>query len=243
MGYPGGKNGAGVYQTIINQIPPHATYIELFAGSASIFRRKRPSRHAILIDAGFTPLPNWRGDPEVERIKGCAIDYLRKRRYVPGPIFTYADPPYVRSSRKSSRDIYDNEMTDDQHFELLTMLQRAPGSIMISGYASELYDSVLSDWRRVEFQAQTRRGMAIEVLWMNYPEPLILHDFQYLGDDFRDRERIKRKVRRMIDRLDREPSKDLCGILSAIAAREDLSSLFLEVSAASGYPNPLSIRK
>jgi hypothetical protein len=30
MSYPGGKGGSGVYQTIINQQPPHEVYIEPF---------------------------------------------------------------------------------------------------------------------------------------------------------------------------------------------------------------------
>ena len=42
MRYPGGKGGAGVYQTIINNIPPHDTYIEThlgsFAGEGEILR-------------------------------------------------------------------------------------------------------------------------------------------------------------------------------------------------------------
>lgn len=32
MTYKGGKAGAGVYQQIINQIPPHDVYIEPFLG-------------------------------------------------------------------------------------------------------------------------------------------------------------------------------------------------------------------
>jgi site-specific DNA-adenine methylase len=34
--YPGGKGGAGVYQTIINNIPPHDTYIETHLGGGNI---------------------------------------------------------------------------------------------------------------------------------------------------------------------------------------------------------------
>lgn len=36
MRYPGGKGGAGVYQTIINNIPPHDTYIETHLGGGNI---------------------------------------------------------------------------------------------------------------------------------------------------------------------------------------------------------------
>jgi hypothetical protein len=41
--YPGGKNGAGVYQRIINLMPPHRVYIEPFLGGAAIMRLKRPA--------------------------------------------------------------------------------------------------------------------------------------------------------------------------------------------------------
>ena len=42
MTYPGGKRGAGVYQTIINLMPPHDVYIEPFWGGGAIKRQKRP---------------------------------------------------------------------------------------------------------------------------------------------------------------------------------------------------------
>ena len=42
----------------------------------------------------------------------------------------------------------------------------------------------------------TRGGrLATEWVWMNYPEPIALHDYRYLGEDFREREPIKRKKR------------------------------------------------
>jgi site-specific DNA-adenine methylase len=39
MRYPGGKGGAGVYQTIINNIPPHDTYIETHLGGGCRFQK------------------------------------------------------------------------------------------------------------------------------------------------------------------------------------------------------------
>jgi hypothetical protein len=54
--YPGGKNGAGVYQTIISQMPPHEVYIEPFLGGAAIMRLKRPARLNIGVDLDIAAL-------------------------------------------------------------------------------------------------------------------------------------------------------------------------------------------
>lgn len=48
--YPGGKAGAGVVQTLINEIPPHAEYIAACAGFDAIARMKRPAERSTLID-------------------------------------------------------------------------------------------------------------------------------------------------------------------------------------------------
>lgn len=48
--YPGGKSGAGVYQRIINLIPPHRMLIVPFAGHCGIVRNIRPAEETIVID-------------------------------------------------------------------------------------------------------------------------------------------------------------------------------------------------
>jgi hypothetical protein len=50
MGYPGGKAGAGVYQKIINQIPPHDVYCEPFLGEGAVMLRKRPAARTIGVE-------------------------------------------------------------------------------------------------------------------------------------------------------------------------------------------------
>lgn len=44
MGYLGAKSGSGVFQTIINLIPPHDTYIEAFLGTGAVMKRKAPAQ-------------------------------------------------------------------------------------------------------------------------------------------------------------------------------------------------------
>lgn len=56
MIYPGGKNGYGMYQKIINQIPRHDKYIELFLGSGSILRHKRPAQQNTGVDIDPHPI-------------------------------------------------------------------------------------------------------------------------------------------------------------------------------------------
>jgi DNA adenine methylase len=129
------------------------------------------------------------------------LDFLEDHLFT-GNEFVYADPPYVRDVRRSARSIYRYEYTNSDHVKLLTRLRQLPCPVMVSGYWSDLYADMLSDWRTYTFDAQTRSGKtATEWLWMNYKTPVALHDYRYLGIDYRERERIKRKKTRWANRL------------------------------------------
>jgi hypothetical protein len=219
MSYPGGKGGAGVYQTIINQQPAHETYIEPFLGGGSVMLAKRPASTTIGVDVERSVIAGW-GDGTkyagsgVELICGCGISYLQNWR---GGIRTliYCDPPYVLSTR-SHKKIYANEMTDGEHGALLDALLVLPCLVQISGYFSDLYANALKSWRMVRFMAMTRGGLREECLWMNYPEPHALHDYSFLGSDYRERERIKRKAHRWAARVNALPALERCAILSEV---------------------------
>jgi len=100
--------------------------------------------------------------------------------------------------------------------------------VMISTYRNRVYDEMLMHdnplkrnglkWHRHEFPAMTRGGIATECIYMNYPPPSILHDFRYLGKDYRERERIKKKVNRHRERLNKLPAAERTAILSALIA-------------------------
>jgi DNA adenine methylase len=207
MRYDGGKGAMGVAQWIINQIPPHRVYIEPFLGGGAVLRLKAPAGSSIGIERDTRAVELWRGHnlPDLRIIHGDGISFLAKFR-PRGDEFIYCDPPYLFSTRTSQVPIYRCELTDSDHARLLRILKHISCSIAVSGYWSELYGRELASWRRSSFLTTKRNHeRAEECLWMNYPEPVALHDYRYLGRNFRERERIKRKKTRWANRLARMP--------------------------------------
>lgn len=213
MTYPGGKNGAGIYQRIINHMPPHRTYIEAFLGSGAVLRNKRPAKRNIGIDLSQDALSlclelAGKQGRDFELLDGDALELLPSLKLmvsesilIDAPdTLIYADPPYMMETRKGG-ELYDFEMDDAAHERLLECLTGARCMVMISGYRSPLYDDLLSRFTRIDYQATTRRGQVTESLWMNFPAPTALHDYSHLGENYRERERIKRKKERWAKRI------------------------------------------
>ena len=219
MAYPGGKNGSGVYQKLINLIPPHDIYVEAFLGGGAIMRLKRPARVSIGIDRLAAALAGWSdAAPGITAILllGDAFELLPALRLCPSAV-VYLDPPYLLETRSDKGRLYEFELTRDDHARLLRIARALTCRVLISGYWSELYACELRDWRLVKFTAMTRGGkLATECVWLNYPEPIELHDYRYLGENFRQRERIKRRKLRWKNRLLRMPDLERHAVLQAI---------------------------
>lgn len=228
MAYPGGKAGSGAYQKIINQMPPHRVYIEPFLGAGAVMQNKRPAQISIGLDMDEAVVQTWQtssqsNPPGLIVEKRDAISFLRTYSFQ-GDEFVYCDPPYLYEVRAGGRRrIYSQEFGEpDQHIELLTVLRSLPCSVAISGYWSALYADYLRGWRALNFQVRTRGGtMATEWLWMNYPEPKELHDYRYLGDNFRERERFSRIRKNMLAKLDRMDQIERFAILASLAEYRD----------------------
>ena len=216
--YEGGKGQAGVYQKIINQIPPHDVYIEGCLGGGAVMRHKRPARISYGVEVNPAIVEEWRRVefPALRLICGDVVKFLERFAWS-GSELVYLDPPYVRDTRSFKGDLYEYEMTDKQHRDLLRVIKQIPARVILSGYWSEMYAGELAGWRTVSFQAVKRSGeVAEEWLWMNFPAPLELHDYRYLGEDFRERERIKRKRERWERRLREMPASESHAIMAAL---------------------------
>lgn len=134
--------------------------------------------------SGTTPAHDWVNLPDslrliVERLAGVVIENrpaIEVMRQHDGPrVLHYVDPPYLPETRsnKSRRGklryhAYAHEMDDEEHGQLLLALRELVGMVVLSGYASPLYDAALPDWRRVERETYADGARArIEVLWIN----------------------------------------------------------------------------
>ena len=220
MKFPGGKGGT--YQKYINLMPPHEVYMESHLGGGAIMRYKRRARRSIGIEIDPEVIGIWTNMNQIdfELIHGDAITFLKRYPFT-GKELIYCDPPYLRETRKKYYPIYKYEYSLAQHIELLEVIKSIPCMVMISGYESRLYMESLNNWHTYSFQAATHHGMATEWIWMNYSPPVQLHDYRYLGDNFREREKIKRKSKRWAARYKSMPVLERQALLSALQSVSD----------------------
>lgn len=91
----------------------------------------------------------------------------------------YVDPPYLGSVRSGATYVHEMRSADE-HRALLEALAGCQASVVLSGYASELYDDALPDWSRYEIRSTTGNGGSsrdrVEVVWVNRPGVATLFD-------------------------------------------------------------------
>jgi len=201
MRYPGGKGKC--FQHIINVLPQHTTYIETHLGGGAVLRNKAPGMESIAIDIAPDVIAWWRKHHSglATFIAGDALVVLRSYPFT-GSEVVYCDPPYLPSTRKRSR-VYANDLNEEDHIELLSIVKQLPCNVAISGYPSQLYQTELRDWNQLHFWAKGHDGLRAESLWMNYAIPDALHDTRFLGVNFRQRQDVKRRMHRLQNRISR----------------------------------------
>lgn len=221
MKYLGSKGQT--FQKLINLMPPHDVYIETHLGGGAVIRNKKPARRNIGLEIDPKVIEMWSEEEKrgLEIIQTDAVNYLKSYKFT-GNDLIYCDPPYLRETRRRKRKFYKFEYSFEQHVELLEVIKTLPCMVMISGYESDLYKEMLKGWHIHTFQSKTSIGVATEWLWMNYPPPSQLHDYRFLGDNFRQRERLKKKKENWVSRLKSMPVLERQALLFAIESMQSM---------------------
>jgi hypothetical protein len=86
---------------------------------------------------------------------------------------------------------------------------------MVCGYSCQLYAS-LQTWSSIDHRVPRRGGLQDERIWMNYQKPVLLHDYQYIGDGRRSRERIRRRQKNWQEQLRQMSEQERLAMLEAL---------------------------
>ena len=129
--------------------------------------------------SGTTPAGDWVNYPShiqsfTARLQGVCIekrDYHEVLLQHDSPqTLHFLDPPYVHTTRNMARGnaAYEYEMTDQDHIDMVDFVEQLKGMVIICGYDSPLYESILKSWKKVT-RAAHADGAAdrVECLWLN----------------------------------------------------------------------------
>ena len=185
---------SSAYQTIIALMPPHQVYIETHVGQGSVFLTKPPARFSVCLDENRVALTNLMTKAVEQDYKGefslvCddALHFLRDYEFT-GAELVYCDPPYMFKTRKSN-ERYKDDYSDDDHLELISILNSIDAKVILYGYPSRIYEEYLSDWNVHEFQVLRLGGLVTEMIWFNYEPEIRLLD-GYSNENIKHKQQI-----------------------------------------------------
>lgn len=138
-------------------------------GTACGWKKDVAGRESAYAVRNWNRLPSWIVAAQA-RLKQVQIEHKNAlqliRQFNHPKVLIYCDPPYMLSTRRC-RANYRHEMDDAAHEELLHVLNRHRGVVMLSGYANELYDAKLQDWARYDTDMVITSGQKrTESLWV-----------------------------------------------------------------------------
>jgi len=211
--YPGRKGAAGAWQKIISEIPKCERFIEAMCGS-SIISSLVSGCQIIINDIDASVIDKINCTAAIVKENKDYRSIIDKYDY-PGAVL-YFDPPYMMQTRSYKKNIYKHDWDNGNHYDFLHSLLGIKQPVILSHYPCSFYDNALKTWRKISYNSMTRAGVRVENLYMNFPPPLLLQCYNSIGKNYTDRQRIKRKVARLVNRLKNEPAQERAAILTAV---------------------------
>jgi hypothetical protein len=210
----------------VRRFPPHQLYVEAFLGGGACLRFKTPALRSIGIDADGAVIERWRrvAWPGLELVRADAIGWLKDAtKWLPPDALVYIDAPYLHETR-SSKKRYRVELKPHQHRDLLLIACNLPCSVMVSHYAHPMYEELLADWNHASFPTMTRGGVRTEHLWWRSSLASAGVGTRYIGPNFRENERVRRKVRRWREKFLAMPEAERSAVLASLLHVASLAS-------------------
>jgi len=146
------------------------------------YHTERPAWRYVKTGRNFAKVPSetwtfehlYAASARLRRVQFEHRDAIEVIRDYDGPeTLFYLDPPYLASTRSTWGSQYEvDEASEEWHRGLLEVLLGARGMVVLSGYPSPLYETMLErrGWLRVSTLARgngMRRGDRKEALWLS----------------------------------------------------------------------------
>lgn len=151
------------------------TVVRSFMGFGSNSHNQPTGFRANSNRSGTAPSHDWANYPTalqaiIDRLQGVTIENRDAQMVMAahdGPeTLHYVDPPYLPETRDKGGD-YRHEMTNEQHVDLAEFLRNLTGSVVLSGYESELYANLYEGWHVIRRKAFADGAASrVEVLWI-----------------------------------------------------------------------------
>jgi DNA adenine methylase len=246
VSYYGGQNGSGHYQILINHIPKADVYVEAFLGHSGVLNNITLDPGSIVygFDRDARVIKHWTSLPKDRFIYGCSYNFVNcdytaakliLQLYQHKKVFIHFDPPYRMTSPK--KYLYDI-VTDADFTDFLKFVLSIAGScpVMVSHWQDPLFDEYLcgtGGFLHIPFKTMSRRGQIDNGIYINYhPATIDLADKSFVGSNFTDRQRIKRKVERKVKNILSMPDRERQALLESLfkslegSAHEKLLDVF-----------------
>jgi len=124
----------------------------------------------------------------VAHLKGIAIDSIEPTKFMDKwckkarfgihgeepqyPVFAFVNPPYMH-------DVSSKALSNEEHLKLLQNILSAPkdSKFLVVGYSSELYNTILKGWNRIELKTNSVEKKKRQVVWFNYDDTISAKKF------------------------------------------------------------------
>ena len=219
MNYKGNKNIDGVKQKILSLIPKHRVFIEGFAGGAGIAKNiYTGSETVILIEKNKKQCDILELDlPGSVVVNDCVFDFIENFKYIINPnVVLFLDPPYIFSTRFNNSIFYDFELSDNDHVKLLLSILQLPCNVIIIHPVSSIYAKYLNFWYYKNVTIRYNKKNSKEIIYYNFQDSIAKNDYSSHGENSTDRQRIKRKITRNIQKIENLNPVDKECLLNAI---------------------------